>query len=130
MWSVLGYSVRPASGTPATVTSKWDDALGYIPAVFEDDNQSAIIPASKARSFYAAGVQLIADYVKTRAFNQVYLVESTPEEPHLHRSVGQRQETLANISTHSLSRSAASCILHGTAMKQMTLRLVTQHEDN
>ncbi|WFB36235.1 helix-turn-helix domain-containing protein [Kiritimatiellota bacterium B12222] len=146
---------------------------------------------------YAAGAQLIADYVKNRAFNQVYLVESTPEEPLLHQSVGQMEETLATLSTHSLNfydadevnelireipkhscfictedntalglaarladadrttvemvaiqgtgivtaphtrlrydyrrlgRSAASSILHGTAIKQMAPRLVSQHE--
>ncbi|WPJ95742.1 helix-turn-helix domain-containing protein [Coraliomargarita algicola] len=148
---------------------------------------------------YSAGAQLIADYVQSRAFNQVYLVESTPEEPLLHRSVAQMQETLATLSTHSLSyydekavnelvrqipphscfictedntalglasrireadrktvemvaiqgtgivtaphtrlrydyrrlgRSAASSILHGTALKQMAPRLVTQQEDD
>ncbi|MDQ8192908.1 glycoside hydrolase family 52 protein [Coraliomargarita sp. SDUM461004] len=35
----------------ATVMSKWDDVLGYIPAVFEDDNQSAIIPAIEGLVF-------------------------------------------------------------------------------
>ncbi|WFB36233.1 glycoside hydrolase family 52 protein [Kiritimatiellota bacterium B12222] len=35
----------------ATVTSKWDDELGYIPAVFENDNQSAIIPAIEGLVF-------------------------------------------------------------------------------
>jgi DNA-binding LacI/PurR family transcriptional regulator len=148
---------------------------------------------------YSAGAQLIAEYVRTRDFNQVYLVESTPEEPLLHRSLAQMQETLANISTHRLNyyddaavhalvreiqphscfictedntalglasqiaeadrktvemvaiqgtgvvtaphtrlrydfrrlgRSAASSILHGTAIKQMAPRLVTQNDDD
>ncbi len=148
---------------------------------------------------YSAGAKLIADYVQSRKFNQVYLVESTPEEPLLHRSVNQMQETLANLSTHGLNfydeeavhalvreiqphscfictedntalglasrireadrktvemvsiqgtgivtaphtrlrydyrrlgRSAASGILHGTAIKQMAPRLVTQQEDD
>jgi hypothetical protein len=35
----------------ATITSKWDETLGYIPAVFEDDNQSAIIPAIEGLVF-------------------------------------------------------------------------------
>jgi hypothetical protein len=35
----------------STIVSKWDDALGYIPAVFEDDNQSAIIPAIEGLVF-------------------------------------------------------------------------------
>jgi hypothetical protein len=35
----------------ATITSKWDDTLGFIPAVFEDNNQSAIIPAIEGLVF-------------------------------------------------------------------------------
>jgi hypothetical protein len=35
----------------ATIVSKWDDTLGYIPAVFEGDNQSAIIPAIEGLVF-------------------------------------------------------------------------------
>ncbi|MGE9290839.1 MAG: helix-turn-helix domain-containing protein [Puniceicoccales bacterium] len=52
---------------------------------------------------YEAGSQLIANYVKSRNFDQVYLVEANPEEPLLHQSMAHIQETLADISTHSFS---------------------------
>jgi DNA-binding transcriptional regulator YhcF (GntR family) len=52
---------------------------------------------------YEAGSQLISNYVTSRAFDQVYLVEANPEEPLLHSSIGQMKETLANLSTHSFS---------------------------
>lgn len=35
----------------ATIVSKWDDDLGFIPAVFENNNQSAIIPAIEGLVF-------------------------------------------------------------------------------
>lgn len=52
---------------------------------------------------YEAGAQLIAHYVESRKFDQVFLVETSPEEPLLHQSMAHIQETLANISSHSFS---------------------------
>ena len=52
---------------------------------------------------YEAGAQLISNYVISRNFEQVFLVETSPEEPLLHRSMSHIKETLANISSHSFS---------------------------
>ena len=45
-----------------TVSNRWDDTLGFIPAVFEDNNQSAIIPAIEGLVFpFAMGLREAVD---------------------------------------------------------------------